>query len=127
MSRTFWVTVGAVGGIVVYRKGQRALDDARERGLIGNIQIAASTAASVAQGTSRLVGLAAQPGGYDDPSEAQAEAQADRMLRSVQVTPVRRTSLNRRNQRVPATAMRFDALNPEAIIDVREVLTSAAG
>ena len=42
MARTFWIAVGAAGGIYAYRKSVRAAADARERGLVGNINAAAS-------------------------------------------------------------------------------------
>jgi hypothetical protein len=57
MSRTFWVVVGAAGGIYAYRRGQRAVTDAKERGFVGNVQVATDTVASVAQGASKLVSL----------------------------------------------------------------------
>ena len=59
MSRVMWVAVGAVGGIYAYRRGQRALDEAKARGFVGNVQVAAGTAASVAQGVSKVAALAA--------------------------------------------------------------------
>lgn len=44
MSRLVWVGIGAVGGIYAYRKGQRAVDQVRERGVAGTATIAAHTA-----------------------------------------------------------------------------------
>ncbi len=38
MSRLFWTSVGAVGGIYTYRRTQRAWDRARERGVLGTAQ-----------------------------------------------------------------------------------------
>ena len=52
MSRVFWMAVGAVGGIVAYRKGTQAATRARELGPIGSAQVAA-------QATSRLAGRTA--------------------------------------------------------------------
>ncbi len=49
MSRTFWVAVGAVGGIAAYRRGERMARRARELGPLG-------TAQAVAASTSRLAG-----------------------------------------------------------------------
>lgn len=123
MSRTFWIAVGAVGGVVAYRRGQRAIEDARARGLVGNVQAAAGTASAVAQGTSRLLSLAAPAGSV----ASREEVEADRLLRSVQVTPVRRTPLSRRDQHIPATAMRLDALNTDGVYDVRDTPINAAG
>jgi hypothetical protein len=58
MSRIVWVGVGAIGGVIAYRRGQRALNDARERGLVGNVQHAALTISSVANGANKLIALA---------------------------------------------------------------------
>jgi hypothetical protein len=52
MSRVFWMAVGAVGGIVAYRKGTQAATRAKELGPIGSAQVAA-------QATSRLAGRTA--------------------------------------------------------------------
>ena len=52
MSRMFWVAVGAVGGVVAYRRGTRAAQRARELGPLGTAQVAA-------QATSRLAGRTA--------------------------------------------------------------------
>jgi hypothetical protein len=85
---------------------------------VGNVQVAAETAASVAQGTSRLVALAsgkgAEPVVVDYPSAAELPSR-------VQVTPVRRTPIRPNRVKAPATAMRLDALNKDAIIDLREL------
>ena len=121
MSRTIWIAVGAVGGIYAYRRGQRAVDEARERGLVGNAQYAASTAASVAQGASRLFALAAQPSPADLDDYRRWELERER---SVQVTPVRRTPVGR-DHRIPATALKMDALNPSAIMDSHRVPATA--
>ncbi len=52
MSRAFWVAVGAVGGIIAYRRGTQAADRARELGPVG-------TAQATAEATSRLAGRTA--------------------------------------------------------------------
>ncbi len=121
MSRTFWVAVGAVGGIYAYRRGQRAVTDAKERGFVGNVQVASDTVASVAQGASKLASLAA---GQHRPVVVQYEALSE-LPEGVQVTPVRRTALNKpgskQRMRVPTTAMRLDALRSGPVVDVREV------
>lgn len=52
MSRTFWLAVGAVGGIVAYRKSAQAAARARELGALG-------TAQAAAHATSRLAGRTA--------------------------------------------------------------------
>jgi hypothetical protein len=42
--RLFWTAVGAAGGIYLYRRGTRALEEARERGMAGTVQAATGTA-----------------------------------------------------------------------------------
>ncbi len=122
MSRVLWVAVGAAGGIYAYRRGQRALEEAKARGFVGNVQVAAGTAASVAQGVSKVAALAAgQPAA---PVVVDYESAAA-LPEDVQVTPVRRTALSRRQKRVPATALRLEALNPDGVVDVRGVHSEA--
>ncbi len=53
MSRLFWVSVGAVGGYYAARRGERLVEEARERGLVGNVTLAASTAAKAATGATK--------------------------------------------------------------------------
>lgn len=47
MSRLVWVGVGAVGGIYVYRRGQRVWQDAKDRGVAGNITILTTAATAM--------------------------------------------------------------------------------
>jgi hypothetical protein len=116
MSRTFWVAVGAVGGIYAYRRGQRAVTDAKDRGFVGNVQVAADTVTSVAQGASKLVSIAS---GQHRPVVVEYES-LSQLPPSVAVTPVRRTSLTKKRVSVPTTAMRLEALRSAPVIDVRE-------
>lgn len=44
MSRLFWIAVGATGGILLYRRGQRYAAEARERGVVLTAQQAAASA-----------------------------------------------------------------------------------
>ena len=46
MRRLVWIAVGAAGGIVVYRRAQQALADARERGVVVSAQQVGLSAAS---------------------------------------------------------------------------------
>lgn len=68
MSRVFWVTVGAVGGVMAYRRGVAAMHTARERGALGTVQAAASTTSRVAgrtaTGLGRLQDLRARRSGH---------------------------------------------------------------
>ncbi len=54
MRRIVWVAVGAAGGIVVYRRAQQALVDAREKGLVVSAQQIGLSAAS-ALGAARVL------------------------------------------------------------------------
>lgn len=47
MSRLLWVGVGAAGGIYAYRRGQRAWNTAKDRGVAGNMTVAAATASTL--------------------------------------------------------------------------------
>ncbi len=56
MSRTFWVMVGAVGGVVAYRRGTRAVARARELGPMGSAQVAAQATSRLAARTANGLG-----------------------------------------------------------------------
>ena len=99
MSRVIWVAVGAAGGIYAYRRGQRALDEAKARGFVGNVQVAAGTAASVAQSVSKVAALAA---GQPATPVVVDYASAAELPADVQVTPV-----------------------PDGVVDVREMHSRA--
>jgi hypothetical protein len=64
MSRVFWMAVGAVGGVAAYRKGTRAVQQARALGPLGSAQVAAAAtsraAARTANGLGRLADIKAQ-------------------------------------------------------------------
>ncbi|MFM9049639.1 MAG: hypothetical protein ACKOMX_06300, partial [Actinomycetota bacterium] len=52
MGRLVWVAIGAAGGVLAYRRGQRLVEQARERGVVGSVQAATGSAAGLA-GTAR--------------------------------------------------------------------------
>ena len=54
MRRIVWVAVGAAAGIVVYRRAQQAVVDARERGLVVSAQQIGLSAASALE-TARVL------------------------------------------------------------------------
>ncbi|HEY5134928.1 MAG TPA: hypothetical protein VIJ41_04020 [Candidatus Nanopelagicales bacterium] len=56
MRRLFWLSVGAAAGYYVARKGTVALEQARERGLVGNVMLAAGSASRLAASASRTGG-----------------------------------------------------------------------
>jgi hypothetical protein len=49
----FWLSVGAVGGYYAARRGERLVQEAKERGLVGNVTLAATTATRVATSATR--------------------------------------------------------------------------
>jgi hypothetical protein len=60
MSRIFWVGVGAAGGIMVYRKTTRAVDEVRDRTFRENLSLVARTASNVAASARYLAALSTQ-------------------------------------------------------------------
>ena len=56
MSRTFWLLVGAVGGVVAYRKGTQTATRARELGPLGSAQVAAGATGRLASRTANGLG-----------------------------------------------------------------------
>ena len=58
MARTFWIAVGAAGGIYAYKRASKAMDTARERGVVGNVNAAATTATSFVGNVRQLVTVA---------------------------------------------------------------------
>lgn len=56
MSRTFWLLVGAVGGVVAYRKGTQTAARAKELGPLGSAQVAAGATGRLASRTANGLG-----------------------------------------------------------------------
>ncbi|MGI9196423.1 MAG: hypothetical protein ACR2KE_03075 [Candidatus Nanopelagicales bacterium] len=69
MGRMIWVALGAAGGVYAYRRGQRLLDEARERGVVGSMQAATGSAAGLAAQARTLLQAA---GGTGRPAPAPA-------------------------------------------------------
>lgn len=53
MRRLFWLGVGAAAGYYAARRGDEIVERARERGLVGNVSLAATTATKVAASAQR--------------------------------------------------------------------------
>jgi hypothetical protein len=51
--RLFWLSVGAAAGYYAAHKGAEVVEQARERGLVGNVTLAAGTASRVAATATR--------------------------------------------------------------------------
>ena len=61
MGRLIWVAIGAAGGVYAYRRGQRLLEEARERGVVGSVQAATGSAAGLASTARSLLAARPQP------------------------------------------------------------------
>ena len=59
MRRLFWLSVGAAAGYYAARKGSEAVEQARERGLVGNVSLAATTASKVVASATRATSAVA--------------------------------------------------------------------
>ena len=55
MRRMIWFGIGAAAGYVAARRGEQAVEEARERGLVGNVSLVATTASKAAATASRTV------------------------------------------------------------------------
>ncbi|MDA3021731.1 MAG: hypothetical protein O2943_03545 [Actinomycetota bacterium] len=57
MRRLFWTAVGAAGGVVLYRQGQKFLAGAREQGVVASAQqVGLSAATTLAAARTLLAG-----------------------------------------------------------------------
>lgn len=61
MRRTVWIALGATAGVIAYRRGQKLLEEARARGVVGSVQAATLSASSVAASARSLLGTVAGP------------------------------------------------------------------
>lgn len=69
MSRMVWIAVGAAGGIYAYKKLSQVVEDARGRGLVGNVNAAATTASTLAGNVRSAVAAAtAKPAAAGEPA-----------------------------------------------------------
>jgi hypothetical protein len=55
MRRMFWVAVGAAGGIYAYKRGERFVEESRERGVVLTVQQVALNAASTVESARVMV------------------------------------------------------------------------
>lgn len=62
MRRTVWVALGAAGGVIAYRRGQRLLEEARARGVVGSVQAATVSASGLAASARSLLATASGTG-----------------------------------------------------------------
>ncbi|MDO9486485.1 MAG: hypothetical protein Q7K25_10550 [Actinomycetota bacterium] len=55
MRRMFWFALGAAVGILAYRRGQRFVEESRERGVVMTIQQAAVSASQAVESARAMV------------------------------------------------------------------------
>ena len=84
MKRLFWIGVGAAAGYYAARRGEEAVERARERGVVGNVTLAATTASKVAATASRTAVALGE--------KARSLAAEQAGPESATVTPIRPTS-----------------------------------
>jgi hypothetical protein len=93
VKRLFWLGVGAAAGYYAARRGDEVVERARERGVVGNVTLAASTATKVAATASRtavtLGEKARSLGAETPPANAPAAATAVRPAPSPVSSPSR--------------------------------------
>ena len=61
MRRTVWVALGATAGVIAYRRGQKLLEEARAKGVVGSVQAATISASSLAASARSILGTVAAP------------------------------------------------------------------
>lgn len=67
MRRTVWIALGATAGVIAYRRGQRLLEEAKARGVVGSVQAATFSATTVAASARSLLESVSGSGTADAP------------------------------------------------------------
>lgn len=112
MSRTFWVAVGATGGIIAYRRGNAAVERAKERTKTENLRAAARAVSTGARRTAHVAAFVA--GERRDPRVVEASVQRI----SVEQAPLRT---------VPSGARVMSPAADRVVVDLREPKEKATG
>jgi hypothetical protein len=86
VKRLFWLGVGAAAGYYAAKRGDEALDRARERGLVGNVTLAAATAQKAAATATRTAAA------LGEKARAAADAQTPAAQTPAAQTPAAQTS-----------------------------------
>ncbi|MFZ9986936.1 MAG: hypothetical protein ACO3JT_06100 [Candidatus Nanopelagicales bacterium] len=77
MRRTVWVAIGATAGVIAYRRGQKLLEEARAKGVVGSVQAATISASAMAASARGLLGtVAGQPTNDASPAPSRSGASA---------------------------------------------------
>jgi hypothetical protein len=61
MRRLVWISLGAAGGILAYRKAQELLDNAKEKGVIVTVSDTTAALKGMAQGASDQIARLREP------------------------------------------------------------------
>lgn len=67
MRRTVWLALGATAGVIAYRRGQKLLEEAKARGVVGSVQAATFSATSMAASARSLLESVSGNGPTDAP------------------------------------------------------------
>lgn len=67
MRRTVWLALGATAGVIAYRRGQKLLEEAKSRGLVGSVQAATFSATTVAASARSLLESVSGTGNAEAP------------------------------------------------------------
>jgi hypothetical protein len=67
MRRTVWLALGATAGVIAYRRGQKLLDEANARGVVGSVQAATFSATTVAASARSLLESVSGTGASEAP------------------------------------------------------------
>ena len=74
MRRTVWLALGATAGVIAYRRGQRLLEEAKSRGVVGSVQAATFSATTVAASARSILESVSGSGPADAPPVRSAPA-----------------------------------------------------
>jgi hypothetical protein len=75
--RVFWVSVGAAAGYYAARRAPVLIEEARARGVVGNVTLAAATASKAASAASRATAAVGDAVGSRTRAAADADVTAD--------------------------------------------------
>ena len=77
MRRVFWFGLGAAAGYYAARRGEQVVEEARERGLVGNISLVASAATKAATTATKAAVSVGESAGSSARQRAAGPAEAD--------------------------------------------------
>ena len=87
MRRVFWLSVGAAAGYYAARKGSVLVEEARGRGVVGNVTLAAATAGKAASAASRATLAVGEAVGSKSRSHAEVSSDPHTRTLTSRTTP----------------------------------------